>query len=55
MKKNTRKYAKKQLTWYRKDPSITWFHPKDEEKILYFILNKVKMGNTGFEPVPPCL
>ena len=27
MKKNTRVYAKKQLTWYRRDPSITWVTP----------------------------
>ena len=29
MKKNTRVYAKKQLTWYRRDPSITWVTPDD--------------------------
>ncbi len=29
MKKNTRVYAKKQLTWYRRDPDITWCNPKD--------------------------
>lgn len=55
IKKNTRRYAKRQLTWYRKDLSITWFHPKEKERIFSFILNKVKMGNTGFEPVTPCL
>lgn len=27
MKKNTRVYAKKQLTWYRRDPTITWVTP----------------------------
>ena len=27
MKKNTRVYAKKQLTWYRRDPSIIWVTP----------------------------
>ena len=27
MKKNTRVYAKKQLTWFRRDPSITWVTP----------------------------
>ena len=27
MKKNTRVYAKKQLTWYAKDPDIQWLHP----------------------------
>lgn len=27
IKKNTRVYAKKQLTWYRRDPEITWVTP----------------------------
>ena len=27
IKKNTRVYAKRQLTWYRKDPTMTWLHP----------------------------
>ena len=27
IKKNTRVYAKKQLTWYRRDPDITWVTP----------------------------
>ena len=29
MKKNTRVYAKKQLTWYRRDPDIVWVPPDD--------------------------
>lgn len=29
MKKNTRVYAKKQLTWYRRDPSVTWVTPDE--------------------------
>jgi tRNA dimethylallyltransferase len=29
IKKNTRVYAKKQLTWYRRDPEITWVTPAD--------------------------
>ena len=29
IKKNTRVYAKKQLTWYRRDPDITWVTPAD--------------------------
>ncbi|MCO6698940.1 hypothetical protein KQI59_31760, partial [Streptomyces sp. Vc17.3-30] len=29
IRKNTRVYAKKQLTWFQKDSSITWFHPSD--------------------------
>lgn len=27
LKRNTRRYAKRQLTWFRKDPEFTWFHP----------------------------
>jgi tRNA dimethylallyltransferase len=29
MKKNTRVYAKKQLTWYRRDPYVTWVTPDE--------------------------
>ena len=35
LKKNTRVYAKKQLTWYAKDPDIITLHPADAvEEIL---------------------
>lgn len=30
IKANSRKYARKQLTWFRKDPEIQWFHPDQE-------------------------
>ena len=40
MKKNTRVYAKKQLTWYAKDPDIQWLHPcKAKERIIQIINN----------------
>lgn len=39
MKKNTRVYAKKQMTWYQRDGSITWFHPDDGQAILQHVLN----------------
>ena len=29
IKKNTRRYAKRQLTWFRRDKEINWFHPSD--------------------------
>lgn len=29
MAKNTRVYAKKQLTWYRRDPEVVWLAPED--------------------------
>ena len=37
MKGNTRRYARKQLTWFKKDPAITWFNPQDEQAILEYI------------------
>lgn len=37
IKKNTRVYAKKQMTWFKRDSAIHWFHPDDKDKILQFI------------------
>lgn len=37
MKGNTRRYARKQLTWYKKDPQVVWFSPEDEASILNHI------------------
>ena len=34
MQKNTRVYAKKQLTWFQRDETIRWFHPDEEAKII---------------------
>lgn len=39
IKANSRKYARKQLTWFRKDPEVHWFHPDQEEEILGLIRN----------------
>lgn len=37
IKKNTRVYAKKQLTWFKKNEQIRWFHPDDYESIMTYI------------------
>jgi len=37
MKGNTRRYARKQLTWFKKDPSITWFSPENQSLIINHI------------------
>tara|TARA_R110000850_G_scaffold277086_1_gene422453 strand:+ start:199300 stop:200259 length:960 start_codon:yes stop_codon:yes gene_type:complete len=38
IKKNTRRYAKRQLTWLRKDDSIEWFrHDEDIDNIIAYI------------------
>lgn len=38
---NTRRYAKRQRTWFKKDKAIHWFFPEEEKDILEFIKNKV--------------
>lgn len=40
IKQNTRIYSRKQITWYRKDMDIEWFHPNDIEKIIQHIESK---------------
>ncbi len=37
IKRNTRVYAKKQLTWFKRDESIKWFNPTDYENIFEYI------------------
>ena len=37
LKGNTRRYARKQLTWYQKDPDIKWFSPADTKSIIDYI------------------
>ena len=38
IKGNTRRYARKQLTWYKKDPQIKWFHPDHKQDIIDYII-----------------
>ena len=39
IKGNTRRYARKQLTWYKKDEQMKWFHPNQKEDIINYILS----------------
>jgi tRNA dimethylallyltransferase len=41
LKRNTRHYAKRQLTWFRRDTGITWFSPFDLPGIMAFLENHV--------------
>lgn len=41
LKRNSRRYAKRQLTWFAKDPEIHWFHPDQEEAILAWIQTQI--------------
>jgi len=37
IKQNTRRFAKRQLTWFRKDEDTTWFEPRQGEQVLDFV------------------
>lgn len=41
IKRNTRVYAKKQMTWFKKDPEIAWFHPDNWDEVRFFIQNRM--------------
>ena len=44
LRKNTRVYAKKQMTWFKKDDSIHWFYPEQEAEIMDFVKREVGEG-----------
>ena len=37
IKQNTRRYAKRQITWWAKEKDIKWFHPDAKEEIIKFL------------------
>ncbi len=42
IKTNTRRYAKRQLTWFRRYDDAHWCHPDEKEKILGLIVDKTR-------------
>lgn len=42
LKRNSRRYAKRQLTWFKKDEDFCWFHPHQLEEALAFIFAKLE-------------
>jgi tRNA dimethylallyltransferase len=39
IKRNSRRYAKRQITWWGKDKDIKWFHPQQLQEIIHYIEN----------------
>lgn len=37
IKGNTRRYARKQLTWFKRDQQVQWFRPDQKDEILKYI------------------
>ncbi len=42
IKRHTRQYARRQLTWFRRDKGVRWFHPGEADEIYEYVLNKIE-------------
>jgi len=43
IKRNSRVYARKQMTWFKRDADIRWFHPDNEKEILDYIEESISL------------
>lgn len=41
IKQNSRIYSRKQMTWFKRDKEIQWFHPEQENEILAYLHSKI--------------
>ncbi len=41
IKRNSRRYAKRQITWFGHDPQIEWFDPNETDSIIRYIEKKI--------------
>lgn len=41
IKRNSRRYARKQLTWFRRDQEIKWFEPEQIQEIIAYVEHKM--------------
>lgn len=48
IRRNSRVYARKQMTWFKRDEEIEWFHPEDETEILQYLNEAI---STNLPPV----
>lgn len=44
IKRDSRHYAKRQLTWFRRDETIRWFHPDQQSDILTYVKSQINEG-----------
>ena len=42
IKQNSRIYSRKQMTWFKRDAAIRWFHPDQEAEILNYLRERVE-------------
>lgn len=43
IKQNSRIYSRKQMTWFKRDAEITWFHPEQKEEVLRFLDSQINL------------
>ena len=43
IKQNTRIYSRKQMTWYRRDEEVKWFHPDNIQEIISYIESRINL------------
>jgi tRNA dimethylallyltransferase len=41
LKRNSRRYAKRQMTWFKKDEEIQWFDSSEKHKIFDWIMRQL--------------
>ena len=42
IKQNSRIYSRKQMTWFKRDTEIAWFHPDQQEEIMQHIESQIQ-------------
>lgn len=53
IKQNSRIYSRKQVTWFKRDNDITWFHPDDTDSIMAFIESQTSTSSPNNNPAKP--
>jgi len=41
IQRDTRRYAKRQITWFKKEPDVFWFSPEEKERILIWVRERL--------------
>lgn len=47
IKRNTRRYARKQISWFNRNNDYTWFTPNQVSEIIGFIQNEISKNKNG--------
>jgi tRNA dimethylallyltransferase len=42
IKRNTKRYARRQLTWFKRDETIVWFNPEEIDSIVDYLMKETR-------------